>query len=176
MNENLPIVYISILLIILTSAAVLILVQIVKTRKIETDFNRLQKKLKQEKGTAREYYELGSLYLKKKLFVQSISLFQKALKSSEETEPENLALIYSALASAYFFQEQYDLAIRQCKEALKLYPEYVVALNNLAKTYEKKQLTAQALETYEEALKYDPNNPTAKKRAESLRKRVVSAK
>ena len=176
MNENLPIVYISILLIILTSAAVLILVQIVKTRKIETDFNRLQKKLKQEKGTAREYYELGSLYLKKKLFVQSISLFQKALKASEETEPENQALIYSALASAYFFQEQYDLAIRQCKEALKLYPEYVIALNNLAKTYEKKQLTAQALETYEKTLKYDPNNPTAKKRAESLRKRLVSAK
>ena len=41
---------------------------------------------------------------------------------------------------AYFAQEQYDLAIRNYKEATKLYPEYVTALNNLANVYEKKQM------------------------------------
>ncbi|MDJ0724005.1 MAG: tetratricopeptide repeat protein [Prochloraceae cyanobacterium] len=173
MNETLPIVYISILLVILSSAAVFILLQIFKTRKFETSFSKLQKKLKQEKGTSQEYYELGSLYLKKKLFVQSIALFQKALKTGEEIEAENQALIYNALGFAYLAQEQYDLAIRQYKEALKLYPEYVVALNNLGNAYEKKQLTAKALEVYENALKYDPKNSIAKKRAESLRKRFV---
>ncbi|MGF1488122.1 MAG: tetratricopeptide repeat protein [Prochloraceae cyanobacterium] len=176
MNETLPIVYISILLIIISGAAIFILQQIFKTRKVESSFSKLQKKLKEEKGTPQEYYELGSLYLKKKLFVQSISLFQKALKAEREIEPENQALIYNALGFAYNAQEQYDLAIRQYKEALKLYPEYVIALNNLGNAYEKKQLTAQALEVYEEALKYEPKNPTAKKRAESLRKRVVTTK
>jgi len=176
MNETLPIVYISILLIIISGAAIFILQQIFKTRKVEGSFSKLQKKLKEEKGTPQEYYELGSLYLKKKLFVQSISLFQKALKADREIEPENQALIYNALGFAYNAQEQYDLAIRQYKEALKLYPEYVVALNNLGNAYEKKQLTAQALEVYEAALKYEPKNPTAKKRAESLRKRVVTTK
>ena len=63
---------------------------------------------------------------------------------------------------AYFAQEQYDLAIRQYKEALKCNPEYVIALNNLGNAYERKQLTAQALETYEQALTYDPKNSTAK--------------
>jgi tetratricopeptide (TPR) repeat protein len=81
-------------------------------------------------------------------------------------------LIYNALGYAYFVQEQYDLAIRQYKEAIKLSPGYVVALNNLANTYERKQLTNPALETYEEVLKYEPENSTAKRRAESLRKRV----
>jgi hypothetical protein len=36
-------------------------------------------------------------------------------------------------------------------------------------------MTAKALETYEQALQYDPNNTTAKRRAESLRKRLVSS-
>ena len=76
---------------------------------------------------------------------------------------------------AYFAQEQYDIAIRKYKEALKLYPEYVVALNNLGNVYEKKQLIAQAVEVYDEAIKYEPENKIAKRRAESLKKRLVTS-
>jgi tetratricopeptide (TPR) repeat protein len=49
----------------------------------------------------------------------------------------------------------------------------VTALNNLGHVYERKKLTAQALESYEQALKYEPDNAIAKRRAESLRKRLV---
>jgi len=174
MKEYLPVVYLSALVVLLAVSAFFLLKQVIKTRRTENTFNNLQKRLKQEKGTAKEYYELASLYLDKKLFVQSISLFEKALKIEKELEPENLALIYNALGYAYFAQEQYDLAIRQYKEALKYCPDYVTALNNLGNVYEKKQLTSKALETYEEALKYEPNEETAKRRAESLRKRVFS--
>ncbi len=173
MNDNLPIIYISALLGLLIFAAVYILREVIKTRRKESSFSRLQKKLKQEKGTSKEYYELGSLYLDKKLFVQSVTLLQKALKADKELEQENEALIHNALGYAYFAQEQYDIAIRQYKEALKLYPEYVVALNNLGNVYEKKQMTIKALETYQEALKYEPENKTAKRRAQSLEKRLV---
>lgn len=176
MNEQLPALYLVILLVLLSIAAIVILKEIIKTRRSESSFSRLQKKLKNEKGTALEYYELGSLYLDKKLFVQSTNLFKKALKADKNLEPENEALIHNAMGYSYFAQEQYDIAIREYKEAIKLYPEYVVALNNLANVYEKKQITAKALETYEEALKYEPNDNTAKRRAESLRKRFVAAK
>ncbi len=175
MKETLPVVYISALLFLLTLAAIFILREVIKTRRTENTFSRLQNKLKQEKGTSKDYYELGSLYLDKKLFVQSLNLFQKALKAQKDLEPENQALIYNAMGYAYFAQEQYDLAIRQYKEALKLYPEYVTALNNLGNVYDRKQMTAKALETYEQALQYDPNNTTAKRRVESLRKRLVSS-
>lgn len=176
MNENLPVIYISALLAILVFAVIYILREVIKTRKQESTFSRLQNKLKEEKGTAEEYYELGSLYLDKKLFVQSVTLLNKALKADKELEPENQALIHNAMGYAYFAQEQYDIAIRQYKEALKLYPDYVVALNNLANVYEKRQMILKAVETYKEALKYDPENNTAKLRLKSLEKRLVPSK
>ncbi|OKH24083.1 hypothetical protein NIES593_07930 [Hydrococcus rivularis NIES-593] len=175
MSEYLPVIYLSVLLILLGGTALFLLRQVFKTRQVESTFSRLQKKLQKEKGTAKEYYELGSIYLDKKLFVQAINLLQKALKTDEEIEPENKALIYNALGYAYFSQEQYELAIRNYKEALKLYPEYAIALNNLANVYERKQMAIKALETYEETLKFEPNNAVAKRRAESLRKRFVSS-
>ncbi len=175
MNDSLPVIYLSILLVLLTLVAIIILRQIIKTRRSENTFSRLQNKLKKEKGNAKEYYELASLYLDKKLFVQGIQLLQKGLKAEKEIEPENQALMYNALGFAYFSQEQYDLAIRNYKQAIKLYPEYTIALNNLGNVYEKKQLTAQALEIYEQSLKYDSKNAIAKKRAESLRKRLVTS-
>jgi tetratricopeptide (TPR) repeat protein len=108
------------------------------------------------------------------MFAQAVVLFQKSLKSPD-AEEENLAPVHNALGFAYFAQEQYDIAIREYKEALKLNPEYVTALNNLGHVYERKKLTAQALETYEKALKYQPNNAIAKRRAESLRRRLVTS-
>ena len=175
MESYLPVVYLSILLVLLSGTAWFIFRQVLKTRKVETALTRLQNKLKSEKGTAQEYYELGSIYLDKKLFAQAIVVLQKALKESEGETNENLALIYNGLGFAYFAQEQFDLAIRNYKEALKLQPDYVTGLNNLGHAYERKKLTAQALQVYEEALTREPNNQTAKRRAESLRKRFVAS-
>ncbi|HLO87381.1 MAG TPA: tetratricopeptide repeat protein [Nostocaceae cyanobacterium] len=175
MDNSLALVYLSILVGLLAFAGVTVFRQVLKTRKLEGNLSRLRNKLTKEKGTAQEYYELGSIYSDKKLFSQAIPLFQKALKAAEEEqEEENVAPIYNALGYTYFAQEQYDLAIRNYKEALKVKPDYVVALNNLGHAYERKKLNAQALQMYEEALKFAPSNTTAKRRAESLR-RLVSA-
>ena len=176
MNENLPIVYISALLAILAFAAVYILREVIRTRKEESTFSRLQSKLKKEKGTAEEYYELGSLYLDKKLFVQSLTLLKKALKVEKGLPEQNQALIHNAMGYAYFAQEQYDISIREYKEALKLYPEYVIAHNNLGNVYEKKQMIMKAVETYKKALEYDSENETAQQRVKSLEKRLVPSK
>ncbi len=173
--DNLPIVYLSILLIVLLGSGIFVFRQVLKTRKTENALGRLQKKLNKEKGTVQEYYELGSIYLEKKLYSQAIALFQKAIKAAEQETEENIAPIYNGLGFAAFSQEQYDLAIRHYKEALKQNPDYVFALNNLGHAYEKKNLVAPALEAYEQVLKSEPNNTTAKRRAESVRKRLVTS-
>lgn len=174
-DTNLLLTYLVTLLVLLGVAAILVIRQVYKTRRLESTLNRLQNKLSKDKGTAQDYYELGSLLLDKKLYSQASIQLKQALKVLDDEESDKAALIYNALGFAYFAQEQYDLAIRQYKEALNIEPAYVTALNNLGHSYERKQLTAQALETYEEALKYDPDNKTAKRRSESLRKRLVPA-
>jgi tetratricopeptide (TPR) repeat protein len=170
--NTLPVVYLLFLLVLLGAVGGLIIRQVLKTRQVESRLSKLERKLSEERGTVQEYYELGGIYADKKLFAQAIGLLQKALKATD-AEEENLAPVYNALGYAYFAQEQYDVAIRQYKEALKQAPNYVTALNNLGHAYERKQLTAQALQAYEEALKYDPDNATAKRRAEALRKRLA---
>ncbi|MBD2385790.1 tetratricopeptide repeat protein [Cylindrospermum sp. FACHB-282] len=172
MDKNLAVVYLSIFVAILTFAGVIVFREIFKTRKLESSLSRLRKKLDKDKGTAQEYYELASIYSEKKVFAQAIPLFQKAIKAAVE-EGEEIAPIYNGLGYTYFAQEQYDLAIRQYKEAIKHKPDYVTALNNLGHAYERKKLNAPALEMYEEALKLDPNNAIAKRRAESLRRLVI---
>ncbi|MEM9538504.1 MAG: tetratricopeptide repeat protein [Cyanobacteria bacterium P01_E01_bin.42] len=176
MKEQLPLVYISLLLVLLTGTAIFLFRQVFQTRRLENQFSKLQQTVKEGNATSKDYYELGSMFLKKKLYVRSAQILQKGLKlaNKEEVEPENVALIYNALGFSYLSREQYDLAIRNYKEALKLYPEYAIANNNLASVYEKKTMDAKALETYRETLKYDPENKIAKRRVESLQKRFAT--
>jgi tetratricopeptide (TPR) repeat protein len=173
-DRGLLISYLSILLVLLAIVSFFVVKQVLKTRRTETTLSRLQNKLGQGKGTAQEHYELGGILLDKKLYTQAIAQFQKALKAKDLEGDENKALLLNALGYAYAAQEQYDLAMKNYKEALELQPGYTTALNNLGFAYEKKQLSTQALESYEAVLQIDPNSKTAKRRAESLRKRVAA--
>lgn len=67
MTESLPIVYLSVLLIILGGLGIFVFSQVLKARRLENTFSKLQKKLQNTKGTAQEYYQLGSIYLDKKI-------------------------------------------------------------------------------------------------------------
>ncbi len=172
-NGNYLVVYLGILLVLLSVAAFFVVRQVWITRRTEVTLSDLQTKLTKEKGTALEYYELGSLLLDKKLYAQASVYLKKALKGLSDEEAENAVLVHNALGYSYFAQDQFDLAIRQYNEALNIRPDYVTALNNLGHTYERKQLMPQALETYEKSLATEPTNETAKRRADSLRKRLA---
>ncbi|NJM64297.1 MAG: tetratricopeptide repeat protein [Acaryochloris sp. RU_4_1] len=191
MDNNLAALYLGLFLVLLGFAAWFVFRQVFKTRKNELKISQLEAKFKKQAGTLEEYYELGSIYLRKKLYVQAVTQLKQALKMAEteingetnadaeeediETSPvaEPLAPLYNALGYAYFGQEQFDMAIRNYKEALKCKTNYLVAMNNLAHAYERKKLMKQALETYDEVLSQDPKNDTAKRRSRSLRKQVA---
>ncbi len=175
MDTNLAIIYLSVLLVLLAGGGIFLFRQIFRTRRTETRFSQLQAKLSKGKGSAEEYYELGSILLDKRLYTQSIEQFKKAMKAKDLDNDENRALLFNALGYAYAAQEQFDLAIRQYKDALELKNDYVVAWNNLGFAYEKKQLLMPAIEAYETTLKYEPNNSTAKRRSTSLRKRLPTS-
>ncbi|MEO1377873.1 MAG: tetratricopeptide repeat protein [Cyanobacteria bacterium J06635_10] len=180
MDSNLAVIYLSILVGLLFFAVISVFREIFKSRKQEGSFSKLRSKLTKESGSVAEYYQLASIYSQKKLFSQAVTLFQKAIKTAQASEEKDaqtedyITLTYNGLGYAYFAQEQYDLAIRNYKEALKRQPEYVTALNNIAHAYEKKKLNAQALENYEKALELDSKNAVAKRRAQSLRRLVTA--
>ena len=68
MNDSYPITYISILLGLLFIVAIFLFREIIKSRRIESRYNKLQEKLKKQKGTAQEYYELAGIFLDNYLY------------------------------------------------------------------------------------------------------------
>ena len=56
--------------------------------------------------------------------------------------------------------------------AVKLQPGYVTAWNNLGDAYEKRKDLRAALQAFEEALLFDPNNKVARPHRDALRDRV----
>ena len=58
-------------------------------------------------------------------------------------------MIYDVLGYAYFTKQQIYLVIYNYEEAIELYEGDVIAFNDLANAYEKKQLISQAVEVYE---------------------------
>lgn len=173
MTESLTVTYLLVLIVLLGGASWFVLRQVLRTRRTELSLTNLQQKLAKEKGSPEDYYELGSILLSKKLYAQAIVQFQKALKS-KTLAPDLAALIYNALGYAHSTQDQYDLALRQYKEAVKLVPDYVIALKNLGFAYERKQLLSEAMEVYQQVLAADPKDSVAQKRVDSLQKRILT--
>lgn len=168
MGVNVPLLYLVALASILGVAGFFVLREVLRVRAQEKVIRELQPRLSKGKGSPQEHYELGSVYLQKGLYDQAVAQLKKAL----EVAGENIPPVCNALGFAYFSQGQYDLAIRYYKDAVAADPGYVTAWNNLAHAYEKKNLYGPSLEAYETALKLDPRNAIAKRRLESLRKRL----
>ncbi len=175
MDGSYPLFYLFALVGLLGVAGWFVLQQVLKTRRSEADLTTLQQVVSQGGAGAEEYYQLASIYLDKKLYGQSVEYLKRALKDKALKDKQALALINNALGYAYAAQEQYDLAAKHYKEALKLQPDYVVAMNNLGFALEKQSQPEQALAIYEQVLSLDAGNKTARKRSEIMRRRLQPA-
>jgi tetratricopeptide (TPR) repeat protein len=174
LGSSLPLVYLVAFISLLAGSAVVVVRQVLKSRTLESDLSKLEKRVIADDCTSQEYYALASIYLDKKLFVQAVKLLQKALKD-KTLAANDFAPVHNALGYAYECQEQYDLAIRNYKEAIKQDPVYVTAMNNLGHAYEQKKLMPQALDMYEQAVALEPDNEIANRRLVSLRRRLVTS-
>ncbi len=174
MNEILPQTYLIGLIVLLGGAAVLVARQILRVRKDEITLARLEGSSSSGKGQdSAELYELASVQLRKRLYGQAGDNLKRALQlASDEGAPrEAQALIQNALGFALAAQSKYQAAIRHYRSALKVKPDYPVALNNLAFALEKQVKPEEAKATYEKVLLLDPGNSTARKRLKTLERR-----
>ncbi len=145
--------------------------QIIRKKEIESELFELQKKNRSGNATALEQYSLGAIYLSKRLFDQAILQFSSALKNWDKLDTEGLATLYNTIGFTYFESGQYDVSIYYYKEAINLNSNYIIALNNLAYSYEKKKLFQEAIKTYSQVLTFDADNKIANEKLISLQKR-----
>ena len=172
MDNIVPLLYLSILLFSLLTLSFVIGKQIIERKEIENNLSTLQNKIRNNKANAEDYYEIGSIYLSKKLFDQAILQFRYALQMWKNEDSEGISNLYNTIGFTYAQTEQYELAIYYYKEALKNDENYTVALNNLGYAYEKEKMINEAITSYIQALKTDPDNETAISRVQILKRRI----
>ena len=172
MDNVVPLLYLSILLLSLVLISIFIGRQIIERKQIEDNLSVLQNKIRNNVANAEDYYELGSIYLSKKLFDQAILQFRYALQIWKNEDLEGISNLYNTIGFTYAETEQYDLAIYYYQEALKNDNNYTVALNNLGYAYEKQKMISEAITTYKKVITKEPNNETAVSRMQILKRRI----
>jgi tetratricopeptide (TPR) repeat protein len=131
---------------------------------INSKIKDLEKQKQNKQILTDDSFKLGQLYLTKKMYDKAIELFREVLKNWNQEDVLGLGSLYNTLGFTYFTLKEYDFAIYYYQQALKLLPDYVVALNNLAFVYEKQNLKSKAKEIYLRVLKIDPLNKLAKEK------------
>jgi tetratricopeptide (TPR) repeat protein len=170
-------VYLTTLLGFLAVGAFVVTRQVLVKRELEEAAKVLGERVRNQEATAEDYYELGVILLRKKLFTQANANLKKSLKNwDEETGDEEIkAQVHNALGYSYFNLDRFEDAIAQYKKAVELQPGYLTAWNNLGDVMEKQKKYREALSAYQEVLGLDPSNVVAKERASYCKTRVDRA-
>ncbi|GAQ82847.1 hypothetical protein KFL_001260170 [Klebsormidium nitens] len=168
---SVQLIYLLGLLALLGTGSFLVVRQVLIRRELENAAKDLQDRVRMGIASAEEYFELGAVMLRKRLYIQANRYLEQAIQKWEG-DPEELAQVYNALGFSYTKETRYDEAVAQFEKALRLQPGYVTARNNLGDAYEQAKQIEKALQAYEQALRYDPNNNLAKDKVEALRRRV----
>ena len=164
MNSIFPLVYSSILFISLIIICSYLIGQLKMTQKVEKRLSILEKRLQNDNNSSDNNYKLGQIYLSKKIYDKAISLFRKALKYWDQNDKIGLGSLYNTLGFTYFKLKQYEQSIYYYTQAIKLLPDYTLALTNLGLVYENKQMYKEAYNTYFSVLTYENKNKIANSR------------
>ena len=84
-----------------------------------------------------------------------------ALIDSGNEKPHVLAIAYNNRGNAYVAKRDYDRAIEDYDQSIKLIPGYAKPFNNRGLAYQKKGEYERAIKDFDEAIKLDPNYASA---------------
>jgi tetratricopeptide (TPR) repeat protein len=164
MNSIFPLIYSSILFLSLTIICFYLVGLLKMTQAVEKQITRLETRLQTDERSADNFYKLGQIYLRKRIYDKAINFFRQSLKYWDANDKIGLGSLYNTLGFTYFKLKEYEQAIYYYTQAIKLLPDYTLALTNLGLVYENKQMYKEAYNTYSNALKYECENKIAKTR------------
>ena len=171
LEGNIQAFYLGTLLAILGGAGFIVVRQVLIRRELDDQAKRMGERIRAGNASAEDYFEMGSILLRKKVFTQAVRNLQAAAENWDGDE-QDLALVHNALGFGYSNTDKIDAAIDEYKKSVALQPGYVTAWNNLGEAYEKKKEMKEAIRCYEESLELSPNNPTATERLEEIKMRL----
>ena len=160
--------YLIILFVVLIIISIFVFKQFFRTRREELNLVKFEQKGLDSLSKASELYEYGSIQIKKRLYTEATKTFLKAVEYYENEPNEAKAIIENALGFAYAAQNEFKKAIKHYNSAIKSFPEYTTALNNLASAQQRLLEYELAYATYKKVLIIDPNNKTAIKNSKEL--------
>ncbi|GIL46789.1 hypothetical protein Vafri_3678 [Volvox africanus] len=172
LETPIQLIYLLTLLGFLAVGAYLVVRQVLIRRELDEGAKGLGERIRTGEATCEDYYELGVILTRKKLYTQATKNLEKAKKVWDGEESE-LAQVHNALGFCYFNMEKSELAIQEYQRAVELQPGYVTAWNNLGDALEKKGKWRDALQAYQEALTYAPDNRIARQRSDYCKEKVT---
>lgn len=158
MNTFFALFYSIAFFLILFLLALYLIKQIFNTQSLEKKIKLLQNKIKREQGSYEDLYRLGQFYLQKKFYNKAILTLREALKIWNINDKIGIASLSNTIGFTYFKLKKYTFAIYYYKIALKIIPDYLLAIKNLAYVYESIGLLNEAKEEYKKSLSLDPRN------------------
>ena len=96
--------------------------------------------------------------------IRLFSLFRNSLKYWDFNDKLGLGSLYNTLGFTYFKLKQYEDAAYYYCQAIRLLPDYTLALTNLGLVYESQEKYKEAYEIYNQVLVFDCKNETASSR------------
>ena len=163
--------YLGTLLLILGFSGFIVVRQVFIRRELDDQAKKTGERIRAGNASSDDYFEMGSIMLRKKVYTQAIRNLQLAAENWEGDE-EDLAQVHNALGFGYAEMEKYEDAIKEFKLASQLQPGYVTVWNNLGDAYEKLKMQKEAVKCYEEALVLAPGNSVATMRLKNMRERA----
>eukprot|EP01147_Barroeca_monosierra_P002063 gene2063-5122_t len=109
----------------------------------------------------------GLLYNNNLDFEGAVELYTRAIDNCPVDRNE-VAAFYNNRAACYFHLENFNACVDDCSKAISLDPPYVKACLRRAQAQEKLEKLEDALKDYEEVLKHDRSNKTARDAAYRL--------
>jgi tetratricopeptide (TPR) repeat protein len=116
--------------------------------------------LRDDVSSAEALYGLGSVYLKQSKPTEARGFFERALKA-QASFPETLPNAWNNLGLLETQGGRTEEAIPLFEQALKLSPNSLIALDNLASAYRQQKRWGEARSVLEHALSVSPDNPEA---------------
>jgi tetratricopeptide (TPR) repeat protein len=161
LNLFFPLLYSLLLFICVIFICIYVIGQIKITQKVEKRIIVLENKLQLNQNLSNNLYILGQIYLRKKFYEKAIGLFRESLVSWDLNDKIGLGSLYNTLGFTYFQLKEYDYAKYYYLQAIKLLPDYTLALTNLGLIYETTKMYLEAYNIYTIVLDYESNNKIA---------------